>query len=363
GMVYYLLKWKGYDDMHNSWEPSLYLDCPELVKQFNREQRLKALKAGTSGANSQKRSICATKITRPKSENELAFENYLLTHARDGPPIQVINDVDGQGIPPDFTYVDYYLYGQGVPRPNALEETLVGCECPDGACKGNKCRCLKELNEGKLNYSRETGQVKVPPGHVIMECNSKCPCNINCFNRVTQQGRKVHLAIKRFPEKGWGVIATKRIEANMFITYYYGEIITAAEADLRGSKYDAVGRTYLFDLDFCDDGTNENTKCLYTIDAWRYGNISHFFNHSCDPNLVVYPVMNDNGDIRLHHIAFFSKKAIEVGEELTFNYTGSFERHDGYDVLESDGSLRQEIMEKYRCKCKSGNCRGYFHTV
>ncbi|CAG8637620.1 15874_t:CDS:2, partial [Acaulospora colombiana] len=212
-------------------------------------------------------SICTTQINRPKSENELAFENFLLTHAHDGPPIQVINDVDTQGIPPDFTYVDRYLYGEG------------------GICKGNKCRCLKELNVGKLNYSRETGQVK--------------------------RGRKVHLAIKRYPEKGWGVIATKRIEANVFITYYYGEIITAAEADLRGSKYDAVGRTYLFDLDFCDDGTNENTKCLYTIDAWRYGNISHFFNHSCDPNLVVYPVMNDNGDIRLHHIAFFSKKVIE----------------------------------------------------
>ncbi|RHZ90137.1 hypothetical protein Glove_7g49 [Diversispora epigaea] len=367
GIVYYLLKWKGYDDIHNTWEPSHHLDCPELVKQFNREQRVKVIKIikENASSNSQKKSKnCATKPSaRSKTVNELAFETFLATYSHDGPPISVINDVDDQGVPPDFKYVDHYIYGEGVPCQEEQVETLVGCDCLDGICKGSKCKCLKELNGGKLNYSRETSQVKVAPRHIILECNSKCSCGINCINRISQQGRKVHLAIKRFAEKGWGVIATKRIDANMFITYYYGEIITSAEADLRGSKYDEVGRTYLFDLDFCDDGTNENSKCLYTIDAWRYGNISHFFNHSCDPNLVVYPILNDNGDIRLHHIAFFSNRVIEKGEELTFNYTGSFERHDADNVFESDGSFRLEIMDKYKCKCGSKNCRGYFHAV
>ena len=37
---------------------------------------------------------------------------------------------------------------------------------------------------------------------------------------------------------------------------------------------DSEGRTYLFDLDFND------IDCMYSIDAARMGNASHFINHS-----------------------------------------------------------------------------------
>ncbi|CAG8466661.1 9551_t:CDS:2 [Dentiscutata heterogama] len=358
GVVYYLLKWKGYDDSYNTWEPSSNLDCPDLVRQFNREQRMREEAANLNPP----KKMCLTKFSRPKNQNELEFEAFLRAHARDGPPISVINDVDDQGVPPDFQYVDGYIYGENVPRPETLKETLFGCECEDGICKGFKCKCLKEMNKGMLYYKRDTGQVNVKPGNVIIECNSRCSCSARCPNRVTQQGRKVYLAIKRFAEKGWGVIATKRIESGVFITYYYGEIITSQEADIRGNKYDEVGRTYLFDLDFCDDPSNDTSACLYTIDAWRFGNISHFFNHSCDPNLVVYPVMTDNGDLRLHHVAFFSKRVIEVGEELTFDYVGSVEKHEGAET-KLDDNIKPEIIEKYKCKCRASNCRGYFHSI
>lgn len=46
------------------------------------------------------------------------------------------------------------------------------------------------------------------------------------------------------------------------------------EAEKRGKYYDAVGRTYLFDLDY-NDG-----DCPFTVDAGYYGNVSHFINHS-----------------------------------------------------------------------------------
>ena len=57
---------------------------------------------------------------------------------------------------------------------------------------------------------------------------------------------------------------------------YVGEIITAEEGNIRGMKYDADGMTYMFDLDYAQD--DEPYK--YTIDATKFGNVSHFVNHS-----------------------------------------------------------------------------------
>lgn len=121
--------------------------------------------------------------------------------------------------------------------------------------------------------------------------------------------------------------------------------------------YDKQGITYLFDLDYVVD--------VYTIDAAHYGNVSHFVNHSCDPNLQVYNVFIENLDERLPRIAFFAKRGIKAGEELTFDYKMTIDPVDAEsEKMDSDfcragieGSPIKQI--RMECKCGVKNCRKY----
>lgn len=64
-----------------------------------------------------------------------------------------------------------------------------------------------------------------------------------------------------------------------------------------------------------------------------------------DANLVDVPVLIGRTGLSFYRLAFFSKWAIDAGEELTWDYNLSFNP-------ESD-----EELQPFECKCQSDWCR------
>jgi SET domain-containing protein len=114
---------------------------------------------------------------------------------------------------------------------------------------------------------------------------------------------------------GLGLFATRAIRRGTWLLEYTGEMIPDAEAKQREDR----GARYLFEI---------NTR--WTIDGYPRSNVARYANHSCKPNMEV--------EIVKRRILLRSIRAIEPGDELTYNY--------GRDYLDN-----------YIPVCKCGHCR------
>ncbi|XP_044756629.1 histone-lysine N-methyltransferase SUV39H2-like isoform X1 [Coccinella septempunctata] len=407
GKLHFLVKWKDYDDESNTWEPPEHLEhCPKIVENYLARVLDEAVLDALAEKLNVRRNLSLNVISQMypnfdlnklplklsllldlivvhlkfpaprhilrlnnavkalvhydllvRRENQLAALKAWsdrINEEKEKVPLLVENRVDLEVLPRDFTYINENISGRNVRMP---KHVISGCECVECGPKIKACCGRQEYNGFTFT---KAGRINVNPGIPVFECNSLCKCGAECRNRVVQRGRRVPLCIFRTDNgRGWGVKATRKIPCGEFICEYVGEIITHEEAEERGRSYDAQGRTYLFDLDY---NTKDNP---YTIDAAKYGNVSHFINHSCDPNCAVWAIWIDTLDPNLPRLALFSLREIDKDQEITFDYMCASDSpantpEKNRPRLETpDKSSEKMSTGRSLCKCYADKCRRY----
>ncbi|KAG7396622.1 hypothetical protein PHYBOEH_001996 [Phytophthora boehmeriae] len=136
------------------------------------------------------------------------------------------------------------------------------------------------------------------------------------------------LLVRKSSIHGYGLFLKEPVSEGQMIVEYQGHMIGQRVADERERRYEeqGIGSCYMFRLD-------EST----IIDATRCGNLARFINHSCDPKAFARVVSVEGGEKK---IVIFAKRAIAVGDEVTYDYKFPIED------------------EAIRCDCNAPNCIG-----
>ncbi|KAJ3188561.1 hypothetical protein HK101_009068, partial [Irineochytrium annulatum] len=206
-----------------------------------------------------------------------------------------------------------------------------GCACASSGCDPLLCGCL--LTHGvayRIGGCRGTLDAAFPTDSPIYECNSRCSCPPDCYNRVVGSGAGARLRIAREDGRGLGLFAEEDIEAGRFVieildlssTFHAaaGEVIRREEAKLRWASQREQG---LCNYIICirEHGPSDRSKGILrtNIDPSQIGNAARFINHSCNPNLAFRTVRVDSP---VPAAALFAVRDIARGEALSFGYGG-----------------------------------------
>ena len=110
----------------------------------------------------------------------------------------------------------------------------------------------------------------------------------------------------------WGLYAAEPIDTEDFVIEYIGEYVRTSIADARQKVYERRGDDdYIFRV----DGDKH-------VDATKKGGLARFANHCCDPNCYTRIIRAGGKD----RIVLYTKRAIEPGEEITYDY--KFDREE-----------------------------------
>uniref|UniRef100_A0AAV1UMI8 [Histone H3]-lysine(27) N-trimethyltransferase n=1 Tax=Peronospora matthiolae TaxID=2874970 RepID=A0AAV1UMI8_9STRA len=202
-----------------------------------------------------------------------------------------------------------------------------GCKCSRGNCRTKACPCFIGARECNPDLCLTCGASEAP-ALVFDEDRRKMSamdlgicCNVNIL-----RGLHKKIGVAYSATHGWGAFALESIKRGEFIYEYYGALLSQDEAERRGSIYDKMTISFLFDVD--DDSV---------VDAIRKGNKSRFANHSASDKNCQGKVLTVGSE---HRISIWAQQDIAKGEELFFDYGYQGETAPDWSQLRIKGSMR-----------------------
>ncbi|KAH6687915.1 SET domain-containing protein [Plectosphaerella plurivora] len=192
-----------------------------------------------------------------------------------------------------------------------------GKSCLQRAKEGRPCICVqlnRECDPGLCHGCgvRERVDPKNRDNPAIMDSG--------CQNCVLQRGQSkaVTPGKSQLEGCGYGLFTIEDIATGEFVIEYTGELIMHDEGvrreARRGEAFDDEGNftSYVFSL--------LDSEGIW-VDAAIYGNHSRYINHEVDDYNIEPKILYVNGEYR---IRFTATRNIAAGQELFFNYGGSF---------------------------------------
>ncbi|CAI9300420.1 unnamed protein product [Lactuca saligna] len=178
-----------------------------------------------------------------------------------------------------------------------------GCHCTKSRCRSLKCPCYVASRECDPDICRNCW-VSCGGGS-LGEPSAPRKGEGRCGNMRILLRQQQRILLGKSDVAGWGVFLKNSVRKDEYLGEYTGELISHQEADVRGSLYDRINSSFLFNL-----------NAEYVIDAMRKGNKLKFANHSSKPNCYA-KIIKVGGD---HRVGIFAKEHIEAGTELYYDY-------------------------------------------
>ncbi|XP_043939893.1 chromobox protein homolog 5 [Protopterus annectens] len=97
GQVEFLLKWKGFSEEHNTWEPEKNLDCPELISEFMKRGKKNKENDGRCKESTKRKGIPTNGSEESKSKKRKEVNDIARGFERGLEPEKIIGATDSCG--------------------------------------------------------------------------------------------------------------------------------------------------------------------------------------------------------------------------------------------------------------------------